>query len=210
MAHKLKALFAIDSKYRGSKELYCFRYLADPFVVGVARSDLADMMISGSKKVFEKQHGEETMSLIRMLLLDCGDKKSSDSLREYDTQSDILFAGKTVEEEKREAYNLRRLFVNVANDLNATQLDNVVTLLQDEGVFESVPGDDFRTLLLLFERANQMGIILPQKLDKLKEWLEIVGRDDLIRLVNQFDPKNKFPGKRYNCLPFIRVKYWTF
>ena len=190
----LPTLFQIDKKYTpGSDNHYCFRYLADPFVDGPSRSNLAGMKLSAMKgTVFEKQYHGETISLMRMIFSDCGDTKSSDLLKKFDKSPEISFAGRMVQEEKRESYNFRRLMVTIASKLD-TQTNDMVTYLQEEVSSESA-GSDFQTLLLLFTRARQGSIILPQKLDRLKQWLGDFNRDDLIRYVNQFEPKKQFPG----------------
>ena len=135
-----------------------------------------------------------------MLLLDCGDKKSSDILKEadanYSNQSanSISFTGKMVEEDKRILYNFRCMLVYVVTNLDDSQRTDMITLLQDEVGYESEK-NNFQTLLLLFERATQGGIILPQKPDRLKDWLSEFKREDLIGYIDQFEPKKEFPGE---------------
>ena len=149
------------------------------------------------KTVFDKQHSEETIPLICMLLLDCGDKKSSDILREVDGNCSqvLLFTGRMVEEDNRMLYNFRRMLVYVATNLDDSQRTDMITLVQDEVISCEPERNDFQTLLLLFERATQQGIILPQKPDRLNYWLSQFNREDLIRYVNQFESKKHFPGE---------------
>ena len=151
------------------------------------------------KTVFDKQYSEETISLMCMLLLDCGDKKSSDILKEVDANcsasNSISFTGKTVEEDKRILYNFRRMLVYVVTNLDDSQRTDMITLVQEELACYESEKTDFQTLLLLFERATQKGTILPQKPDRLKDWLSDFNREDLIRYVNQFEPKKQFPGE---------------
>ena len=195
----LSRLLQISRRYPpGSDEHYVFCYLAKPFVAmgGPALSGFTQMKLSAMKTVFDKQHSEETIPLIRMLLLDCGDKKSSDALMEVEANSSaaISFTGKTVEEDKRILYNFRCLLMYVVTNLDDGERADMITLVQDEVSYEPEK-NDFQTLLLLFEKATQAGIILPQKLDRLKEWLSEFNREDLIRYINQFEPKKQFPGE---------------
>ena len=195
----LSKLLQINHRYPpGSDDHYVFCYLAKPLVGGTAQNGLSHMKLSVMKTVFDKQHSEETIPLMCMLFLDCGDKKSSDILMEVDTNcsssSKILFTGKMVEEDKRTHYNFRRMLVHVVTNLDDSQRNDMITLVQDEVGYESEK-NDFQTLLLLFERATQGSIILPQKPDRLKDWLSEFNREDLIRYVNQFEPKKQFPGK---------------
>ena len=189
-------LLQISRRYPpGSDDHYVFCYLAKPLVCGTAQSGLTNMRLSAMKPVFDKQHSEETIPLIRMLLLDCGDKKSSDDLKEVGGNSSlILFSGKMVEEDKRILYNFRRLLVHVVTNLDDSQRNDMIILIQEEVDCES-ENNAFQTLLLLFERATQGNIILPQKPDRLKDWLSEFNREDLIRYVNQFEPKKQFPGE---------------
>ena len=190
----LPTLFQIDKLYPpGSDNHYCFCFLADPFVGGPSRVDLPSKRLSTMKKVFEKQYKEETISLMRMIFLDCGDKNSSDLLKEFDSSMEISFTGRTVEEDTRETYNFRCLLMNVASKLDSTQTNDMVTYLKEEIGYE-LARSDFQTILLLFVRAHQGSIILPQKLDRLKQWLAVFNRDDLIRYVDQFEPRKQFPG----------------
>ena len=191
-----KLLFRIQSKYPlGKDKHFILCFLADPLVEGPSRQRLYTTKLSQMKAVFDKQHGDETVPLFRMLLLDCdNDIESSDLLKLRDSP-DIPFAGKSpMKEDKREEYNLRRLLVYVANSLDESQLSDMITLIEEEGINGDPKPTQLQNLLLLFERAFQQGIILPQKLDKLKEWLEVFGREDLVRHVNQFEPKKLFPG----------------
>ena len=189
-------LFKIQNKYPVGKDkhfILCF--LADPLVEGSSRHRLSTTKLSQMKAVFDRQHGEETVPLFRMLLLDCDNDIESSNLLKLPGSPDILFAGKSpVKEEKREEYNLRRLLVYVASNLDDSQLSDMITLIEEQGIDCDPKPTQLQNLLVLFERAFQQGIILPQKLDKLKEWLEVFGREDLIRHVNQFEPKKQFPG----------------
>ena len=204
----LSKLLQISRRYPpGSDEHYVFCYLAKPFVAmgGPALSGFTQMKISAMKTVFDKQHSEETIPLIRMLLLECGDKKSSDALKEVDVNScctnpaAISFTGKTVEEDKRILYNFRCMLMYVVTNLDDGERADMITLMQDEISYEPEK-NDFQTLLLLFEKATQGDIILPQKLDRLKDWLLEFNREDLIRYINQFEPKKQFPGEWYNIM----------
>ena len=194
----LSKLLQISHRYPpGSDDHYVFCYLAKPLVGGTAQSGLTNMKLSAMKTVFDKQHSDETIPLMCMLLLDCGDKKSSDILMEVDTNCSshsISFTGKMVEEDKRTSYNFRRMLVYVVTNLDDNQRNDMITLVQEEVDCESEK-NDFQTLLLLFERATQGNIILPQKTDRLKDWLSEFNREDLIRYVNQFEPKKQFPGE---------------
>lgn len=195
----LSRLLQISRRYPPGSDEHCvFCYLAKPFVAmgGPALSGFTQMKLSAMKTVFDKQHSEETIPLIRMLLLDCGDKKSSDALMEVEANSSaaISFTGKTVEEDKRILYNFRCMLMYVVTNLDDGERADMITLVQDEVSYEPEK-NDFQTLLLLFEKATQAGIILPQKLDRLKEWLSEFNREDLIRYINQFEPKKQFPGE---------------
>lgn len=197
----LSKLLQISHRYPpGSDDHYVFCYLAKTFVGGPALSGFAHMRISAMKTVFDKQHSEETIPLMCMLLLDCGDKKSSDILKETDTNcsnqsaNSMSFTGKMVEEDKRILYNFRCMLVYVVTNLDDSQRTDMITLLQDEVGYESEK-NNFQTLLLLFERATQGGIILPQKPDRLKDWLSEFKREDLIGYIDQFEPKKEFPGE---------------
>ena len=188
----LKVLFQVDAEYEiGFDKHYTFCYLAIPFVDGPARSDFNSKKLSAMKRVFENQYDEEAIPLMCMILSACGDSTSSDLLKKY---APSPFAGEKVEEEKRIVYNLRCLFVSITSELDSKSRDNMVQLLQDELQKHESARTTFQTVLLLLERAHQASVILPQKLDQLKEWLEVFERDDLIRYVNQFDPKKQFPG----------------
>jgi hypothetical protein len=200
----LSKLLQIGRRYPpGSDEHYVFCYLAKPFVGGPALNGFNQMNLMAMKTVFDKQHSEETIPLMRMLLLDCGDKKSSDILKEVDANScstncaEISFTGKAVEEDKRMLYNFRCLLVYVVTNLDDSERADMITLVQEEVGYESEK-NDFQTLLRLFERATQGGIILPQTPDRLTVWLSEFNRQDLIRYINQFEPKKQFPGE-YTC-----------
>jgi hypothetical protein len=192
----LKVLFKIDAEYAvGSEKHYTFCYLADPFVNGPARSDFnKGMKLSAMKRMFENQYGDEAIPLMCMILLACGDSNSSDQLKKY---APSQFAGEKVKEEKRIAYNLRCLFVSIANKLDSKSRDNMIELLQEELQTRESAGTKFQTVLLLLERFHQASIILPEKLTQLEEWLGITERDDLIKLyINEFDPNKRFPGMK--------------
>ena len=193
------ALIKISRSYPvESDEHYIFCYLAKPLAGGTAHSRLNGMTLSDIKQtVFDKQHSEEAVSLMRMLFLDCDDPNSSDMLKQFDTNSSpkILFTGKKVEEDRRASYNFRRMLVYVANNLDETEKIDMISLLRQEVDYEQ-KGSSLQTLLHLFERATQGSIILPQKLDGLKDWLADLDRQDLVMYVNQFEPKKQFPGKR--------------
>ena len=197
MATAMVELFQIQKKYPvGKDEQYMFSYLANPFVEGPSRRDLVKMKLSEMKKVFEKEHGKEAISLIRMLLLACSnDKDSSDKLKRHDSCADAQFAGRSVKPEKREEYNLRLLLVNVVKDLDESQLNDMATYIEEDAIIicEDKP-TKLQNLLLQLERAIQQNVILPQKVNKLMEWLEVLGRDDLKQRVKQFEPKKQFPG----------------
>ena len=196
-------LLQISRRYPpGSDEHYAFCYLAKPFVAmgGPALSGFTQTKLLAMKAMFDKQHSEETIPLIRMLLLECGDKKSSDALMEVDgnccstNPAAISFTGKTVEEDKRILYNFRCMLMYVVTNLDDGERADMITLVQDEVSCEP-ERNDFQTLLLLFEKATQGDVILPQKLDRLKDWLLEFSREDLIRYINQFEPKKQFPGE---------------
>lgn len=197
MASALTKLFKINSSYLPGSDNHChFTYLAYPFVEGASRFDLGKKKISDMKNDFEKQHGDESISLIRMLLEDCGDKQSSDSLIEGDSPSGMAFSGMKVSVENREFYNFRRLIVQVVTNLEPPQVEDMVTYVQDVLKDSAcVPGSHPQSLLLLFERARQQNLVGPQNVDKLKEWLRVFEREDLISEVNQFEPRKQFPGK---------------
>lgn len=200
----LSKLLQISRHYPpGSDDHYVFCYLAKPLVCGTAQSGLTNMKVSAMKTVFDKQHGEETIPLMCMLLLDCGDKKSSDILMEVDINNSSstssskvlnLFTGKMVEEDKRTLYNFHCLLVHIVTNLDGSQRNDMITLVQAEVGYESEK-NDFQTLLLLFERATQGSIISPRKPDRLKDWLSEFNREDLIGYVNQFEPNKLFPGE---------------
>ena len=156
----LSRLLQISRRYPpGSDEHYVFCYLAKPFVAmgGPALSGFTQMKLSAMKTVFDKQHSEETIPLIRMLLLDCGDKKSSDALMEVEANSSaaISFTGKTVEEDKRILYNFRCLLMYVVTNLDDGERADMITLVQDEVSYEPEK-NDFQTLLLLFEKPLKL------------------------------------------------------
>ena len=198
----LTELFKIDAEYAvKSEKHYTFCFLADPFVDGPARSDFWSKKLSATKRVFENQYGDEAIPLMCMILLDCGDSNSSDRLAKY---APSPFAGWKVKEEKRIAYNLRCLFVSIASKLDSESRENMVKLLQEELDNRESVGTKYQTVLLLLEKAHQAGVISPQELTQLEEWLGFVERDDLIKLYfEQFDPNKQFPG-RYNI---THVKY---
>ena len=189
----LPTLFLIDKMYPpGSNDHCCFCFLVDPFVDGPTRVDLPSKRLSTMKKLLEKQYKEATISLMRMILLDCGDRNSSDLLKEFDKSKEITW---TVEDsDMRKTYNFRRLLMKIACTLDTQQVKDMVTYLQEKiGCYESVE-NDFQTLLLLLVRAYQAGVILPHNLDQLRECLAVLKRDDLIKDVNQFEPSEQFPG----------------
>ena len=143
------------------------------------------------KRVLENQYGKEAIPLMCMILSACGDSNSSDSLKKY---APSPFAGEKVKEEKRILFNLRCLFVSIASKLDSKSREDMVELLQEELQNRESARTNFQTILLLLERAHQAGILLPQTLTKLEEWLGIFEREDLIIYVKQFDPKKQFPG----------------
>ena len=192
----LSKLLQISHRYPpGSDEHYVFCYLAKPLVGGPALSGFTQMRLSAMKTVFDKQHSEETIPLISMLLFDCGDKKSSDLLKEVDANCSISFIGKTVEEDKRMLYNFRCMLVHVVTNLDDSQRTDMITLVREELACYESEKNDFQTLLLLLERATQGSVILPQKPDQLKNWLSEFNREDLITYISQFEPKKQFPGE---------------
>ena len=197
----LSKLLQISHRYPpGSDDHYVFCYLAKPLVGGPALSGFTQMKLSAMKTVFDKQHSEETIPLMCMLLLDCGDKKSSDILKEVDancSSNSIPFTGKTVEEDKRMLYNFRCMLVYVVTNLDDSQRTDMITLVREELTCYESEKNDFQTLLLLFERATQGSIILPQNPDRLNYWLSEFNREDLISYINQFEPKKQFPGEYY-------------
>ena len=192
----LTILFQIDPEYDiGNDKHNNFCYLAKSFVDGPSRNDIGNKKLSAMKRLFENQVGKEAISLMCMMLSDCGDPDLSASLMKFATSP---FAGKTVNEEKRESYNFRRLLVDITNNLESDQLGDMVTRLQQQLQCRKSLKTPAQTLLLLFERAWQRNTIMPQKLDQLKQWLSVVEREDLkMKLIDRFDPKKQFPG---NCL----------
>jgi hypothetical protein len=181
----LPTLFQIDKLYPpGSNNHCCFCFLVDPFVDGPTRVNLSGKRLSTMKKLFEKQYKEDTISLIRMILLDCGDRNSGDLLKEFDKSKEITL---TVEDsDVRKAYNLRCLLMKIACKLDSAHVNNMVTYLQEEIGCNELAENDFQTLLLLLVRAHQRSVIVPHNLDQLKQWLSVLKRDDLIEEVNQF------------------------
>lgn len=192
----LPTLFQIDKLYLpGSNNHCCFCFLVDPFVDGPTRVDLPGKRLSTMKKLLEKQYKEEAISLMRMVLLDCGDRNSSDLLKEFDKSKEII---RTVgDSDMRKTYNFRCLLMKIACKLD-TQTNDMVTYLQEEiGCYESAE-NDFQTLLLLLVRAHQRNIILPHNLGQLKQWLAlpIFKRDDLIQDIDDFEQfLGNFPFK---------------
>ena len=196
------ALIDIDDYYSADTridEKYQFCYLAKHLVSGTAQGRLNNMgLLAIKNEVFEKQHEGEVIPLMRMLLLKCDDVRSSDKLKPFDTssrQDRIMFTGKsnTVGENRRMLYNLHCLFVYIANNLDADEKSNLIALMQEKVSHRSAK-TDFQTILLLLEKANQMDFIQPQNLDLLKQWLKTLKRPSLIRHVNQFNPREQFPG----------------
>ena len=189
----LPTLFQIDNLYPpGSNDHYCFCFLVDPFVDGPTRVDLPRKKLSIMKKLLEKQYKDETISLMCMILLDCGDRNSSDLLKKFDKSKESTWT--VADSNISTLYNFRRLLMKIACKLESQQVNDMITYLQEEiGCIESAE-NDFRTLLQLLVRALQRGIILPHNLDHLKEWLAVLKRDDLIKDVNQFEPNEQFPG----------------
>ena len=205
-------MIKIDKSYAVGSDEHChFCFLAKPLVGGSARSSLSDMKLSRIKQtVFDKQHSEESVPLVRMLLSECGDKKSSDMLKEFDTNS-LPFTGETVKEEQRISYNFNHLLVDVVTNLDNDERSDMITLLRELKVDIEEKKTNFQTLLFSLERATQSGIILPLQLDQLKKLLEDCSRQDLIRSVNQFDPKKQFPGRQNYCVCIdIKTVYYNY
>ena len=197
----LPTLFQIDKLYPpGSNNHCCFCFLADPFVDGPTRVDLPGKRLSTMKKLLEKQYKEEAISLMRKILLDCGDRNSSDLLKEFDKSKEITWTVGDLD--MRKIYNFRCLLVKIACKLD-TQTNDMVTYLQQEiDCYESAE-NDFQTLILLLVRAHQRNIILPHNLGRLKQWLALFNRDDLIKDVDHFEPNEQFPGNFPFKLPHL-------
>ena len=158
---------------------------------GPAQSDFKFRKLSAMKQVFENQYGEEAIPLMCMIFLACGDSKSSDSMKRC---APSPFAGEKVEEEKRILYNFHCLLVTILSKLDSISRNYMVELLQDELQYPESTGSKFQIILLFLERAHKESIILPQKLHRLEEWLVALDKDNLVRYINQFDPKKQFPG----------------
>ena len=113
----------------------------------------------------------------------------------------LLFSGKRVSEEEREKFNFRHLIVCIADELEESKREDLVTILQDQtGEDGDSKATNYRNILDLMTKACNSGVLNAQDpRTKLLEWLEqlgyrIGGDLSMMREVTQFDSKKQFPG----------------
>ena len=196
-------------KYKlGSDEHYKYVYLAQRLVSGPARSELENQKLSQMYSVFENQHGKrEALALMTFLFNSCDDTISAEKLEAiiqndgHFHQATLSFSGRRVSEEERQKFNLRRLVVRIADELDESKRVDFVTLLQDQTGDSDSRDTNYKTILVLITKACNSGLLQVQNPSaKLQEWLSQLGfkADDgdlsVMSEVSQFDSMRQFPG----------------
>ena len=196
-------------KYKlGSDEHYKYMYLAQRLVSGPARSELEKKKLSQMYSVFENQYGKrEALALMTFLFNSCDDTISAEKL-EVLIQNDghchkatLSFSGRRVSEEERQKFNLRRLVVRIADELDESKREDLVTLLQDQTGDSDSRDTNYKTILVLMTKACNSGLLQVQNPSaKLQEWLSQLGFKadggdlSVMSEVSQFDSMRQFPG----------------
>ena len=198
-------------KYKlGHDDHYKYMYLAQRLVSGTARSGLEKKKLSQMYSVFENQHGkQEALALMIFLFKSCDDSISAEKLEALlrndpghcFRQATLLFSGRRVSDEERAKFNFRSLVVRIADELDESKREDLVTILQDQTGDGDSRDTNYKSILVLMTKACNSSILQVQNPSgKLVEWLNQLGfkvdNDDLsvMNEITQFDPKRQFPG----------------
>lgn len=210
-------LLAIERRsYRpGSDAHFKYCYLAERLVSGTARTSLEEKKLSQMYGVFESQHGpREALALMIFLFRSCDDSLSADKLealaRAADSSpchsgdqrpaSSVLFSGTRVSEEDRTKFNFRNLIVHVAEELDNSKQEDLITILEAQTGESDSRNTKFKTILVQMVKACHVGVITAQSpRETLLEWLKQLGFTDggdpsMTTAITEFDPKKQFPG----------------
>ena len=198
-------------KYRlGTDDHYRYFYLAQKLVTGPARNSLEKKKLSQMYSVFETQHGKrEALALMIHLFKLCNDHPSVKKLEalvnanggQYQHQQPLLFSGRNVSEEDREKFNFRNLIVHIADELEESNREDLVTLLQDQtGEDGDTNATNYRNILDLMTKAcNSCVLDIRDPRAMLLEWLgqlgfRMGGNLTVMNEISQFDSRKQFPG----------------
>ena len=197
-------------RYRlGHDDHYKYMYLAQRLVSGTARSGLEKKKLSQMYSVFENQHGKrEALALMIFLFKSCDDSISAEKLEAlirndpgHYRQAPLSFSGRRISEEERVKFNFRSLVVRIADELEESKREDLVTILQDQTGDGDSRDTNYKTILVLMTKACNSGVLQVQNPNgKLVEWLNQLGykvdSDDLsvMKEITQFDSKRQFPG----------------
>ena len=194
----------------GTDEHYRYFYLAQKLVTGPARNSLEKKKLSQMYSVFETQHGKrEALALMVHLFKLCNDPLSAEKLEalvnadggQHHHRQPLLFSGRSVSEEDREKFNCRNLIVHIADELEESKREDLVTLLQDQtGDDGDSKATNYKNILDLMTKACNSGVLdVRDPRAKLLEWLGQLGfrmGGDLTVMneISQFDSRKQFPG----------------
>ena len=187
-------------KYKlGTDDHYKYAYLGQRLIMGTDRSSLHRKKLSQMYSVFDKKHGKiEALALMIFLFKLCDDSDSAEKLEALVDRAP-LFTGRNVTEEEREKFNFRTLVVRIVDELDESQRNDFVTILQDQieedGDLQST---DYRKILDLMTKACHKGILrVEDPRPNLLEWLKQLGFENggvLSAMKGHFDSRKQFPG----------------
>ena len=180
---------------------------------GAARTNLEEKKLSQMYSVFESQHGpREALALMIFLFRSCDDSLSADKLeaiapdtgachsRSGQRPASVLFSGTRVSEEDRTKFNFRNLVVHVAEELDKSKQEDLVTILEAQTGDSDSRDTKFKTILVQMTKACNAGVLTTQNPSaRLLEWLNQLGFADsgepsVMTAIPKFDSKKQFPG----------------
>ena len=197
----------------GSDAHFKYYYLAQRLVSGTARQNLEDKKLSQMYSVFESHHGpREALALMIFLFRSCDDSLSADNLEALaradsgpcdsgQRPESLLFSGTRVIEEDRTKFNFRKLVVRIAEELDNSKQEDLITILEAQTGDSDSKDTKFKTILVQMTKACHAGVLTAQSPSvTLLEWLNQLGFTDdgdpasMRTAVTKFDPKKQFPG----------------
>ena len=178
---------------------------------GIARTKLEEKKLSQMYSVFESHHGpREALALMIFLFRSCDDSLSADKLEALTADSgpchtgqrpeSVLFAGTRVSEEDRTKFNFRNLVVHIAEELDNSKQEDLITILEAQTGESDSKDTKFKTILVQMTKACHVGVLKAESPSAtLREWLNQLGFTDdgepsMMTAITKFDPKKKFPG----------------
>lgn len=195
----------------GSDAHFKYCHLAQRLVSGAARTELEEKKLSQMYSVFEGQHGSrEALALMIFLFRACDDSLSAEKLEALATDlgahhkgqrpGSVLFSGTRVSEEDRTKFNFRNLIVHIAEELDNSKQEDLITILVDRTGDSDSKDTKFKTILVQMTKACNVGVLTAQSPSaQLLEWMSQLGFADggdlsVMTAITKFDSKKQFPG----------------